>query len=73
MTNTFNPSKLKKTNLKPVREDNDIRSYRIVDGIKMETVESFLQRGGTIEKAQSTGLNLDEDLLEEEEVEKEAA
>lgn len=51
MTSNFNPSNLKKSKkLKVVREDNDIKSYRMVDGIKIETVESFLQRGGTIEK-----------------------
>jgi len=51
MTSNFNPSNLKKSKkLKVVREDNDIKSYRLVDGIKIETVESFVQRGGTIEK-----------------------
>lgn len=50
---TSNFTKTSKSNpkakLKVVRVDNDILEFTMVDGVKIETVNSYLLRGGTIE------------------------
>ncbi|MCO4795323.1 MAG: hypothetical protein KC493_16510 [Bacteriovoracaceae bacterium] len=51
MTSNFSktPRLNPKKKLKVVGEDNDILEFTMVDGVKIETVNSYLLRGGTIE------------------------